>query len=340
MAPTEVLEQVLSHLQAEGARYFGAPGVRLTVVADADREASQVLTVRVAGPADITTLYLKRYKPREEGSHAREMTRSQVARDYEMTARVHSALASRSGFGAVRPIACFPNELVLVTAEVPGLTLSELIERQASWVPGSGKLAELGAVLARVGGWLRAFQDLEPHAGPLSMGDMREYLDVRLRRLRGLRRPVITEDEREAVLRHFDSAAAGVPGSELFEVLAHADLAPSNVLVDGERVAVIDFAMTTRGGVYLDVARLYTQLEFLTAKPHFTQRVVAAMQRALLDGFESGLSLERPLFRLFVIQHLLCHMSSLARNPAPPVTSLYNSYQLRRHRRWLRDLVD
>jgi hypothetical protein len=137
------------------------------------------------------------------------------------------------------------------------------------------------------------------------------------------------------VLRYFDRTADDVEGGDLREVLTHGDLAPSNILVDGETVTVIDFAMVSPGGLYMDVARLYTQLEFLLAKPKFRPAVVRQLQRGLLVGFDPGLEPERPLFRLFLLQHLLCQMSSLARNPAPLPARLYNRHQLRLRCRWL-----
>jgi tRNA A-37 threonylcarbamoyl transferase component Bud32 len=329
----------LRRLKDEGPRYFGSHQVQLSVMTTEEREASQVARIRVAGETDVSVLYLKRYKPRENGDLAFEQTRRQVERDFDMTRRVHRALAGCDRFAAVRAIACFPEDLVLVTAEVPGRTLSDVIEQQASWKASGQTVAYLRGVLERVGAWLRAFQAIDVEAGALSMTAMREYIDVRLRRLRALTRPVISVEERDAVLRHFDRSTQQLADSDLVEVLVHADLAPSNIMVDGDHVAVIDFAMAARSGVYMDVARLYTQLEFLTAKPQFRQSVVGEMQHALLDGFERGLSLDRPLFRLFVIQHLLCHMSSLARNPAPRLAAIYNTYQLHRHRTWLRRLV-
>jgi Ser/Thr protein kinase RdoA (MazF antagonist) len=168
---------------------------------------------------------------------------------------------------------------------------------------------------------------------------MREYIDVRLRRLLVTRRPVLSDRDRTRLLAYFDRTAALVGAADLTEVLTHGDLAPSNVLIDGPCVTVIDFAMTTPGGVFMDVARLYTQLEFLLAKPKFRPTAVRSLQRALLDGFDPNLRPDRPLFRLFLLQHLLCHMSNLARNPSPVLSHLYNHHQLRLRQQWLQTFV-
>jgi aminoglycoside phosphotransferase (APT) family kinase protein len=226
--------------------------------------------------------------------------------------------------------------LAIVTAEARGSTLSVLLEREAAWWPSPQALHELGSVMSSVGGWLRAFHAIDARDGVLvSLDDMRAYIDVRLRRLLAAQPPRVDDLGRERTLRYFDRTAALVDTGDLREVLTHSDLAPSNILVNGKDVTVIDFAMVTPGSVFMDVARLYTQLEFLTAKPKFRPAVVQELQRRLLDGFDPALRPERPLFRLFLLQHLLCHMSNLARNPAPALARLYNRHQLRLRQRWL-----
>jgi tRNA A-37 threonylcarbamoyl transferase component Bud32 len=264
--------------------------------------------------------------------------RDRVSRDFEATRRVHQALVGIEGLGAVRPIACIPDDLVIVTEEVPGATLSDLLELRGAWRPAQPAIRELAGVLHHVGAWLRAFQGIESPGRRVLLGDMRAYLDVRLRRLVDSPRGALDEAERQRLLGYFDATAQDVAAADLEEVGVHADLAPSNVLVNGTTVTIIDFAMAATGGRYLDVARLYTQLDFLTAKPKFRPRVVKALQQALLDGFEPGLTSDRPFFRLFLLQHVICHVANLSLNPSPALARLYNLHQLRRHHAWLQRL--
>lgn len=329
------LQNVFERLRADGARLFGGPDVCFRALEAAEREASKVLKVAVTGAEGVDTVFVKVCKPRDDGPAAREVARARVSRDFDVTTRVHASLAAVSGYSAVRPLACFPDHLAIVTAEARGQTLSALLERRATWWPSPATVRELGDILSSVGGWLRAFQAVEARDGRFALNDMREYMDVRLRRLLATDPPALDVKGRERVLGYFDRTAARVEVEDLREVLTHGDLAPSNVLIDGPEVTVIDFAMVTPGGVFMDVARLYTQLEFLTAKPKFRPAVVRELQRSLLHGFDPTLRPDRPLFRLFLLQHLLCHMSNIARNPAPPLARLYNRHQLRLRQRWL-----
>jgi hypothetical protein len=329
------LEDVIDRLRDEGARLFGRRDVQLTPIHAADREASKVLKVAVSGVEGVDTVFVKVFKPLAPGPGARDEIRARVVRDFNVTTAVHASMATLPRYGTARPLACFPEQLAVVTAEAPGETLLQLLERRAAWWPSSHALGEVKDAVTDVGRWVRAFQSVQSRPGAFSLDEMREYIDVRLRRLLVARIPVFDGEGRNRVLRDFDRIAATVDPGDLRQVLTHGDLAPSNVLVTRHGITVIDFAMVTPGGLFMDIARLYTQLEFLMAKPKFRPAVIRELQHRLLGGFDLQLQPERPLFRLFLLQHLLCHMSNLARNPAPPFARLYNRHQLRLHQQWL-----
>lgn len=338
MLETE-LQDVLDRLRDDARRLFGAEAVGFRVVSQVERETARVLKVAVVGAQASDTIYVKLFSPKGQGPTAHDAMRARVIRDFEITSRVHASMVALSGHAVARPLACFPDRLAIVTVEAPGETLLELLERRAAWWPSAKTRGELGRTLSGVGGWLRAFQAVETGDRHFSLNDMRDYVDVRLRRLLATNPPALDPDARERILRYFDRTASVVEPGDLREVLTHGDLAPSNVLISAGQVTVIDFAMVTPGSVFMDVARLYTQLEFLTAKPKFRPAVVRELQRSLLEGFDPALRADRPLLQLFLLQHLLCHMSNLARNPAPPLARVYNRHQLRLRQRWLRTLA-
>lgn len=331
--------QILQNLRDDGQRLFGDRTLDFDVLHSSEREASTVAKVAIRTGRGTETVFVKVFKPRHNTATALSETRDRVARDFEFSSRLHAAFSASNTFSVVRPIACYPEHLAIVTAESAGTTLLDVLERRATWWPSGLVRRDLEATHSNVGGWLSAFQRVEPTNNELSLDAMREYIDIRVRRLLMTSPPVLDQSARARVLDYFDRTAAAVDAADRTEVLTHADLAPSNILIDGDRVTVIDFAMVAPGGRYMDLARLYTQLEFLKAKPKFRPSVVAALQRGLLRGFDPSLTPDRPLFQLFVLQHLLCHMSNIARNPAPLLARLYNRHQLRLRQRWLHALA-
>ena len=331
---TKVHDSILRRLRDCSSAYFGVPFVGLQLLRRIESEASVVLQVRVDGAPGTGDIFVKLFKADADAPGQRERIRQRLINDFETSRRVYQQMSGRDGFAAVRAIACFPDELALVTERAPGRTLGELLRREAVWWPRARPLAQAQRAMLRVGAWLRAFQGSGAD-GRFSLTGMRTYIDARLCRLTGLPRAKFPHAWRAGVLEYFDRRAADVTGDDLSEVAVHADIAPGNVLLDGDRVTVIDFAMATTGGRFHDVARLYTQLEFLTYKPQFRRPVVTTLQSALLEGFQPGVSPSHPLFELFLVQHTICHLANLSSHPGSGPSRVYNWYQCRQHRRTL-----
>lgn len=332
------LERALARLCRESERYWRCRPV-IEPLSLMDRESASVLRVRLRFPdASEGHAFVKLFKPRGPSPADREFMRARVLKDFTVTSRVHDAFRGNPDFSAARLIACFPDELILVIEEVPGEPLDAVLERRAAWKPDARTVDDLCELASGIGAWFKAFQQIDPPDGLTALGNMREYLELRLNRLTAdPHGGVLSVADRKNVLAYFDAISRELADDDLTQCLVHGDVAPSNIIVHGRSIAIIDFAMACVGGRHLDIARLYTQLEFLKAKPKFRSRVVDRLQAALLSGFDHGLQPHHPLFRLFELQHVICHMANLSLNPAPPVVRLYNKYQVRRHYRWLRE---
>ncbi len=113
----------------------------------------------------------------------------------------------------------------------------------------------------------RAFQAIDPSNERIALDDVRAYIDLRLQRLVAARSRVVTADTRVALLARIDDLGSAIPPDALRSVVIHADLAPGNVLVCGDRIVVLDFAMTARGTRLHDLTRLYVQTDLMRPSP-------------------------------------------------------------------------
>jgi hypothetical protein len=258
-----------------------------------------------------------------------------AARDFETTRRVHQAMLPHDDLGAVPPVACYPEHLALVTERVEGLTLLDYLRRRASWFPGRARLQAARETMATVGRWIRVFQAIDGPGDVLTIDELRQYLDSRLKRLVALAGSGFTQARRLQVLRHVETLGGRIGPGELHSVATHADMALGNILVSGRRVVVLDFAMAKRGTRLKDVTRLLLQIELLRVKPQMRTRVIRLLQRALLDGFDHALSPDQPLFRLSVLLHRVNHLTSLTVGRAAFPEALYNGLVRRQHQRWI-----
>ncbi|HET7220181.1 MAG TPA: phosphotransferase [Vicinamibacterales bacterium] len=325
---------VLSKLAAHGQRYFGADRVDLEPVRQLDRPFSTLLQIRIAGSATMDEAFVKILKPRADTPEQIASMRQNVLDDFEMTRRVHDGLASYPGLTAVRPIACFPEDLAIVTEEVHGETLSDLLSSRAAGVRRQRTIAHLGSILRAVGGWLKAAQAALAPDRDVSPERMRAYLDTRLRDLESSGTLRLTAHGRGLIESYRDRLLAE-SAPDLRAVWIHADFCPENIIVRDGRVTVLDFTMAKGGTVYHDVSHLYLRLDAMKAKPWFTTRVIEHLQRNLLDGFEPGLSPLRPLFSLMLLQHVLCDLVALRSPAGGRIARLYADRLHRRHRHWL-----
>jgi hypothetical protein len=324
---------VLSKLAAHGQRYFGADRVDLQPIRQLDRPFSTLLHVRVCGSAAMDEAFVKILKPRADTPEQIASMRQNVLADFEMTRRVHDGLAAYPGLTAVRPIACFPEDLAIVTEEARGQTLSDLLSSRAAGVRSRRTVAALGAILRGVGSWLKAAQAALTPDRAVSPERMRAYLDTRLSDLEC--GSVHLTPHGRGLLESFRDRLLDEAAPELRAVWIHADFCPENIIVRDGRITVLDFTMAKGGTIYHDLSHLYLGLDAMKAKPWFTARVIGHLQRELLDGFEPGLSPMRPLFTLMLLQHVLCDLVAMRTGAGGRIARLYADRLHRRHRRWL-----
>jgi aminoglycoside phosphotransferase (APT) family kinase protein len=333
----EAFAPVLGLLQDDAERYFGVSHLRLVPAQLQERPFSHVLRVgvwRASESRAMSHLFVKLFKPKAIAGDGDAM-RKRVTRDYEATRRAHAWFQPHAALGAVAPVACYPDQLALVTEEVAGPTLLDYLETNAAWFPGQRRRDTLIGTARRVGEWVRIFQSMDVTDRVVTVESFREYIDIRLQRLVGHPTAAFTSDDRLRVLDTIERLDGTIQPEDLREVTIHADLSLGNVLVSGERIVVLDFAMAAHGTSLHDLTRLCLQIELLAIKPHISTRTVRAVQQALLAGFDPALTSERPLFRLLTLLHRVNHLASVSVNPAHGPEALYNALVRRQHRRWI-----
>lgn len=324
---------VLRRLEDEGQYLFGAPVMAVEVLSVEARPFSEVARVRVSTGSRAVLAFVKMFRLKDDAPRHLAMMRERIERDFETSLRVSTALASVEGCAAVRPLACLPEHLALVTEEAGGETLSALLERRLSWRDPAAA-ADMEPVFERVGRWLNVFQACQPVGGEMTTEAILAYLEVRLRRLGGFR-SAFDDRCQQRVVEHVRSLVAQLAPQDLQERAVHGDFALGNVLVDGERVTVLDFAMASRGLRLHDLAHAWLQLDLLCAKPKFRPSAVRRLHAALLRGYDPTLETAHPLFRLLVLQHVLTHLTASYRREEPWWTRPYSAWVRRRHWQWL-----
>ena len=133
---------------------------------------------------------------------------------------------------------------------------------------------------------------------------------------------------------------AGLTPADCRLAAVHGDFSPSNIIFDGTGIVAIDLTRFGTGSTYHDVTRLYHQLGLLLQKPYVLPGTVARLRGALVAGYGLGYETGHPLFRLFLIQHLLTHWLGLLKmSTAPCHVRAFHRWVGYRHKRELDGLV-
>ena len=325
---------VLWRLARDSSSHFGCADARLEPLEYRDRPFSHVLRVAVyesGSSRPATHVFVKIFKTKSQDSELERM-RHRVMKDFETTRRIHQALSASTDFGAVRPVACYPEHLAAGTEEVSGQTLLEYLHSQAAWAPRTSMLTRATQTMEKVGRWVRAFQAIDRQGDGVSIDGIRSYIDVRLQILTATPAATFGDADRARVLEHIERLYGEVASDDLIDTLIHADLAPANILISGERVVVLDFAMCGRGSMFHDLSRLFMQIDLLRFKPQFSRHAIDRLKGSLLCGFDPLLDPGRPMFRLLLLQHRINHYATLSRSQQRFPASLYNRFVRRHHR--------
>jgi hypothetical protein len=326
---TDGFAPLLTALAAGSQQYFGDTHAILEPVARLDRPFSNLLRLRVTAGGREWHAFLKVFKPQRFTPEELAKLRSYAECEFSATKSLYDAIDTRSGLTALRPVALFVEDMAIVTEEVAGTGFDRVL-RDALW--GRQTVAPIDVVAERIGAWVRTYQRVIEVEGELSLDERREYLDLRLRKL--MDAEVLTATQRAMVLEYFDQIAAEIGSRPLHLVAIHADLCPTNILVgpDGG-VTVLDFAMAKSGTRFHDLAHLYMHLKFMRWHPRLKPAIVNAAQEALLRGYDPAVSADDPMFRLMLLQHLVCHVAFLRERQTGALEPAYRWF-LRRH--WAR----
>ena len=250
----------------------------------------------------------------------------QLEKEHKSAGYLASTFEGEDNLGVAEVVAFYRDVPALVWVEVEGTTLASMVARLARGIPGAGRLAQLETACRSAGRWLRVLQAATPvDRQQLSLQEMTDYVDLRLRRISELRPKSLAEQWRAEVRRVFTDAT--LAPEDLRIAAVHGDYTLSNIMCSADRLVTIDLGRFGTGSVYYDVTRLYHQLGLLLHKPWYLPATIARLRRALLDGYDARVSPDQPVFQLHLIQHLLCHWLGVLKDAAVP-------YHVRRYHQW------
>jgi thiamine kinase-like enzyme len=204
--------------------------------------------------------------------------------DFETLSYLYERFRRVPGCSVVRPIAFFPEEMAVVTEEVEGENLHDLIKKKASlWHAGS-EVEVLRAHCRACGVWLRHFQEFttQQRRAALPVSRILEQVgtDLEVCVKMGLPGAVSL-----SLLRFCEEQLRSVEGRDFPVVGEHPDFQPDNILLSPAGVTVLDFTNFRYGSAYNDIARFLASLDFLQKNPLYRRGRIRTLIAAFLQGY-------------------------------------------------------
>jgi len=273
------------------------------------RPVSHLVWVDAIFDEERRSLVIKIPQSAAYGDSAKEdKGRNRLEKEFRNARFLAEKFKEHPELGIVNIIAYFSGVPALVMDEVQGNTIYGLLTRNGQWVPRPSAIQELESTCFAVGKWLKTFQGLTAQPDQqMSLDQMIEYVNIRLKMLTVYGIRGVDQHWRLRILEVFERSRGRINDSELTVTGVHGDFSPSNVLYSGKRIVVIDCSAFQKGSIYYDLTRFYHQLGLFLRKPSFRTTVVSRFRKALLRGYDPNINECSALFKLFTIQHVVCH---------------------------------
>lgn len=210
------------------------------------------------------------------------------------------------------PIVALPEHRAIVTEEVPGVALVELIAKAVRVYALGGMDCALDEYCRLAGTWLRHFQSATARRnGDFDVDALLVYCESRLKFLAERSGSGIDTRFRNAFVRHLGDLSARVGRVENRITGRHNDYSPHNIVVNEGDIAVLDFGYFDYESYAYDVYRFWHHLECMKLNPLFSASRLCQLQDSFLAGYGMPVDFTRPLFRLVACRFYLVRLATI-----------------------------
>jgi thiamine kinase-like enzyme len=300
---------------------------------------SHIAKCALKGSSGCSNVYVKLY--RNDRNLPPEEIARRIQTDYQTLCHYYDRFNESDQFGVVKPIFFLQDYNILVTEEAVGKTLYDVISESCRYIVSKKKLERVSGFLNQVGAWLRYFQSLDDsQSEQYSIEKLIEYMVVRLK--------ILTENSllpsaslySKRIMEYVERNEERCSPQELFVKPSHNDFNLGNIIIQSDRVTVLDFSKIKKDSFLVDVSRVYHQLFLMTFKYQYRMVTIRKLQNALLEGFGMSNAYKLMLFRFLLIRHTLTHLLGITRSSEKSFAArIYNRWVINRELRYLDSIL-
>jgi len=329
-------EQVIMRMKQPGV-LNGETVIAVEFIKDYNKPYSLLKKVRIKTPKRQFYAYIKQYRLKEPGKEHKQFMIKRVEKDFQVTSKLYRYFSSFPRLNVPRPLAYFPELLVIVLEESYGEPFIHFLERHAWGRPSRKTMKQLLDYCERCGEWLRHFQQMLPSERQYSISEMWRYVDHRLKQLVDHPNAKFSKSLRHQVHRYFERLEACSDSLDLRMAAVHGDFCLGNILVHPSGVTVIDFAMFNEDSIYKDLAHFYHHLDLLLIKPIFRPNIIRQLQETFLKSYDPNFNNQNLMFEAFRLRNKTTHFLTLLHTSSAKLHErLYNRLVYQNHKKWIR----
>ncbi len=339
-----MIEHVLEELKTQPFKYFEQDKIMTLEQVHVYRGLYwDTYKYKVSFPDTVNYIYLKVNTEVENyaGATKRSDFQQQVMDSYTNLQRLYEGFRPFSGYSVIKPIACFPEWLTLVTEESPGTDVWSIIREKAKFYPSATDVKELENICQSCGKWLTLFQQITrtPEQDPYDLSTIIELFDSYLSKLVNHPNGMFPGEYQEQVIDFCRQLVLSIPDDDRVVSGIHGDFAPVNILIQNGEITVLDLETPKYGLMYWDSTYFHYHLSTLLEIPIYRPATVAKLQQAFVHGFGTPLDPSKPAVTLCMIHNVIQSLLYLAehRQNVNWYRKLYDSILYRKHIQWLQN---
>lgn len=237
-------------------------------------------------------------------------TRESIQREFHALSFFYNEFQGQTKYGIIKPLIYYDSPPALVTEEGSGTTFANIIREKAKLLPSKENLNLLIALCKNCGECLRYFQSIWPVPENIITSKtyrFEETVDFIYNQLsQCFEKRLLDKKIEKLILRYVAIEAESVLRQRIKITGMHSDFILSNMLIDDDRVQLLDFGGFKLGPSCRDVANFLYSLDILQTNPLFRYSTINKLKKGFMEGYGWSEDVENlPLFHLFQIREIL-----------------------------------
>ena len=221
--------------------------------------------------------------------------------EYRALRRLWPEFREPSTLRIPKPLAFISDQAAVVTEQCRGIRLDHLIRYRA--VPFFHDDSELEKTFEAVGMWLAKFHSVTGN-GRSAEASLERLRDEFAQDLSACRTLSFEPALLDMVERHFERNHQVIRENHGVVVSEHCDFGPHNILVDGEKITLIDFEGIRDGSIYGDLSYFLCLVDLMPFY-HLNRQQKVRLKNAFLRGYGKGHKIAAEVLPLYAVPTLI-----------------------------------